>query len=213
MVTQAAIIAHAGLAAALPILGEAALQIADPQVRNRSTIGGNAANGDPGNDMPAVLQALGASFELLGPGGSRSVAARDFYQGFFATSRADDEILTRIVIPLPGRGTGMAYEKQKRKTGDYATAAAAVVLSMAGGRCTGAAVAMTNLAPKPVFVPEAGAALTGSDLGKPAVAAAVAAMQAAIDPAADMKGPVEFKRHLAGVILARAIARAAARAG
>ena len=124
LVTQADIIDHEALAAAAPIMREAALQIADPQVRYMGTVGGNVANGDPGNDMPGLMQCLNASFTLVGAGGERDVAARDFYEAAYMTAREDDEVLTAVTIPLP-KG-GYAYEKQKRKIGDYATAAAAV---------------------------------------------------------------------------------------
>jgi carbon-monoxide dehydrogenase medium subunit len=212
MTTQHDLIASDELDGAVPLIREAALQIADPQVRYLGTIGGNVANGDPANDMPGLMLALGAAFELDGPNGQRSVAARDFYQGAFATARGDDEILSRIRIPVPATGHGHAYEKQKRKIGDYATAAAAVLLTVSGGRCDSASVAMTNLSDTPVFAADAGAALAGSDLGTAAIDAAVAAMLAAIDPAEDNRGPVAFKKHVAGVILKRAIARAAERA-
>ena len=212
MTTQHDLIASDELAASVPLIREAALQIADPQVRYLGTIGGNVANGDPGNDMPGLMQCLDAAFELDGPNGRRSVAARDFFQGAFTTARSDDEILTRIRVPVPAAGHGYAYEKLKRKIGDYATAAAAVLLTVSGGRCDSASVAMTNLSDTPVFAAEAGAALAGSDLGAAAVDAAVAAALGAIDPAADNRGPVAFKKHVAGVILKRAIARAAERA-
>jgi carbon-monoxide dehydrogenase medium subunit len=212
MTTQAALIADAGLTEAVPLLREAALQISDPQVRNVGTIGGNVANGDPGNDMPAVMMCLGASFELEGAGAARSVPARAFYSGAFETARADDEILVRVRVPVPPAGHGSAYVKQKRKIGDYATAAAAVVLTVEAGRCTAASVAMTNLRDVAVWSEAAGAALVGSDLGEAAVEAAVAAMQGDIDPGKDVRGPVAFKRHVAGTMLRRAIALAAERA-
>jgi carbon-monoxide dehydrogenase medium subunit len=212
MTTQAEVIADDALAAAVPLLREAALQISDPQVRNVGTVGGNVANGDPANDMPAIMQCLGASFELAGPRGGRGVAARGFYQGAFATARDDDEILTRIRVPVPPAGHGAAYVKQKRKIGDYATAAAAVLLTVEGGRCTSASVAMTNLADRPIWSDAAGRALVGTDLGTAAVEAAVRSMQADIDPGKDNRGPVEFKRHLAGAMLRRAIALASGRA-
>lgn len=210
MVTQSEIIAHDGLAQAAPILREAALQIADPQVRNMGTIGGNVANGDPGNDMPGLMQCLDAAFTLVGPDGERQVAARDFYEAAYMTAREDDEVLTAVTIPLP-KG-GHAYEKQKRKIGDYATAAAAVQILKEGGSCASASIAMTNLSDTPIFCEEAGAALVGSTLDTAALDAAVAAMQAAIDPSEDNRGPVDFKRHVAGVILRRAIERAWSRA-
>jgi carbon-monoxide dehydrogenase medium subunit len=203
MVTQHELITHGGLAEAAPIVREAALQIADPQVRYMGTVGGNVANGDPGNDMPGLMQCLGAVYELQGPDGTREVAARDFYESAFFTAREDEEILTRIRFPRSGAGTGYAYEKQKRKIGDYATAAAAVLVG--GGT---ASVAMTNLSDTPVWSEEAGTALVGGD-----VEGCVSAMLAAIAPNADNRGPVEFKRHVAGVILRRAIDRAMSRAG
>lgn len=210
MVTQAELIAHDGLAKAAPLLREAALQIADPQVRYVGTVGGNVANGDPGNDMPGLMQCLDATFTLVGPDGSRDVAARDFYHSAYVTERADDEILTHITFAAPSGG--YAYEKQKRKIGDYATAAAAVLLTKSGGKVASASVAMTNLSDTPVWSDAAGAALVGTDCGEAAVMAAVSAMLGDIDPQKDNRGPIEFKRHVAGVILARAIARAWSRA-
>ena len=210
MVTQSDLIAHVGLAKAAPILREAALQIADPQVRYMGTIGGNVANGDPGNDMPGLMMCLDATYTLAGPKGMRKVRAREFYEGAYVTARADDEILTEIAFTAPQGGH--AYAKQKRKIGDYATAAAAVQFAKAGGKVASASVAMTNLSDVPVWSDAAGRALVGSDCGPGAVAAAVAAMLQDIDPQADNRGPVEFKRHVAGVILARAIARAWSRA-
>ncbi|MHA1527549.1 MAG: FAD binding domain-containing protein [Alphaproteobacteria bacterium] len=212
MTTQHELIASEELARAVPLIREAALQIADPQVRYLGTVGGNVANGDPGNDMPGLMQCLGATFELDGPNGRRSVAARDFYRSAYVTARGDGEILSRIRVPVPAAGHGHAYEKLKRKIGDYATAAAAVLLTVTGGRCDSASVAMTNLADTPVFAAGAGAALAGSDLGPAAIDTAVAAALAAIDPAQDNRGPVAFKKHVAGVMLKRAIARAAERA-
>ncbi|GGO38747.1 carbon-monoxide dehydrogenase medium subunit [Gemmobacter aquaticus] len=210
LVTQAELIDHARLAIAAPILREAALQIADPQVRYMGTIGGNVANGDPGNDMPGLMQCLNASFTLAGPDGERQVAAREFYEAAYVTARSDDEVLTAVTIPMPAGGH--AYEKQKRKIGDYATAAAAVQIVNSGGTCSSAAIAMTNLSDTPVFSEAAGAALVGSSVDNAALNAAVAAMLEDIDPTEDNRGPVAFKKHAAGVILRRAIERAWSRA-
>ncbi|NRB35000.1 MAG: xanthine dehydrogenase family protein subunit M [Rhodobacteraceae bacterium] len=213
MTTQHELITSDALAEAAPIIREAALVIADPQVRYMGTIGGNVANGDPGNDMPGLMQCLDATYILVGPDGMRPVAAREFYEAAYFTAREDEEILTQISIPRPAPGTGYAYEKQKRKIGDYATAASGVMLTVAGGTCTSASIAMTNLADTPIWAEAAGAALVGSDLGEDAITAAIAAAKDAIDPVADNRGPVEFKMHVAGVILRRAIDRAIARAG
>lgn len=210
MVTQTDIIAHGALASAAPILREAALQIADPQVRNMGTVGGNVANGDPGNDMPGLMQCLDAAFCLIGPNGEREVAARDFYEAAYMTAREESEVLTGVKIPTPAGG--YAYEKQKRKIGDYATAAAAVQIVKEGGTCARAAIAMTNLSDTPIFSEKAGAALVGTSVDDAALKAAVAAMLEDIDPAEDNRGPVAFKNHVAGVILRRAIERAWSRA-
>ncbi len=160
MVTQAEIIASDDLAARCPILRETAELIADPQVRACGTLGGNVANGDPGNDMPAVMMALDATVLLRGPGGERSLSVRGFYEGPFETARDDDEILTGIRIPALAAGQGQAYCKLKRKVGDYAIAAAAVVLTMDGGICSQAAVALTNVGITPLNAEAAAAALT-----------------------------------------------------
>jgi len=212
MVTQHELITSATLANAVPIIKEAALLIADPQVRYVGTVGGNVANGDPGNDMPGLMQCLNASYELSGPDGTRTVAARDFYEAAYFTARDDEEILTRIHIPVPAAGTGYAYEKQKRKIGDYATAASAVMLRVVDGVCAEASIAMTNLADTPVFAEAASAALYGRALDDAAIGDAVSAAVEATDPVADNRGPVEFKKHVASVILRRAIDRAASRA-
>ncbi len=210
MTTQHELINHAGLASAAPILIEAVLQIADPQVRYVGTVGGNVANGDPGNDLPGLMQCLDASYTLTGPDGTREVKARDFYQSAYFTARTDTEILVATSFRHPAGG--YAYEKQKRKIGDYATAAAAVQLTAKGGLVSAASVAMTNLSDVPVWSKAAGTALIGSACDPVAVKAAVAAMLADINPSDDNRGPVAFKRHVAAVVLSRAIARAWSRA-
>jgi len=196
MVTQHQIIDNDALATAAPIMREAALQIADPQVRYMGTVGGNVANGDPGNDMPGLMQCLDATFHLVGPDGERTVAARDFYEAAYMTAREDEEVLTAVSFAKPAGG--FAYEKQKRKIGDYATA--------------GASIAMTNLSDTPVYSEAASAALVGTTLDAPAIEAAVTAMLNDIDPVEDNRGPVAFKRHVSAVMLGRAIGRAWSRA-
>ena len=212
MTTQHELIASDLLAANLPIIREASLQIADPQVRYRGTIGGNVANGDPGNDMPAVMMALGAGYRLVGKGGEREVAAREFYQGAYFTALDAGEILTLIRIPVPPAGHGYAYEKLKRKIGDYATAAAAVVLTLAQGAVASCSIGLTNVGETPLFAEEASRLLTGSTLDPETVKRAVAAAEAITAPASDNRGPAAYRRKMAGVMLARAIASARARA-
>jgi aerobic carbon-monoxide dehydrogenase medium subunit len=212
MTTMHEIAASELLAARVPILRETALQIADPQVRYCGTIGGNLANGDPGNDMPAVMLALDARYRVTGGDGEREAAARDFYRGIYETAIAPGEILTRILVPLPAAGHGWAYEKQKRKVGDYATAAAAVVLTLADGECRAAAIALTNLGDTPLLAAAAAEALIGSRLDEPAIAEAVRRARAITRPAADGRGPAEFRVHVAGIMVRRAIRRAKERA-
>jgi len=212
MTTQYELIGSELLAAKCPILRETSLQIADPQVRYCGTVGGNLANGDPGNDMPAVMLALDAIYRVRGPNGERDIPARDFYKGIYSTALADSEILTSLRIPLPAEGHGWAYEKQKRKIGDYATAAAAVVLAVSGVACTSAAIALTNLADTPLLAQRAGEALVGTNVDEPAIAEAARRAQQIANPSADGRGPVDFRIHVAGVMVRRAIAQAKQRA-
>ena len=212
LTTQHALIDSAALAAVCPLLRETAKQIADPQVRYCGTIGGNAANGDPGNDMPAVLQCLNATFVLRGKDGEHRIAARDYYLGAYDTARTDGQILIAIHIPTPAAGHGFAYEKQKRKVGDYATAAAAVVLSRQKGIITAADIALTNLADTPLLATEAAACLQGSEGGDAIIKQAAEKAAAICDPADDNRGPPAFRRALAAVMTERAIHSALTRA-
>jgi aerobic carbon-monoxide dehydrogenase medium subunit len=212
MTTQYELIGSELLMAKCPILRETSLQISDPQVRYCGTLGGNLANGDPGNDMPAVMLALDAIYRVRGPSGERDIPARDFYNGIYSTALADGEILTSLRIPLPAEGHGWAYEKQKRKVGDYATAAAAVVLTMSGGACTSAAIALTNVADTPLLAQHAGEALVGTNVDEPAIGEAARRARQIASPSADGRGPVDFRIHVAGVMVRRAIARAKQRA-
>ncbi len=212
MTTQHQIVASELLAGQIPILRATSLLIADPQVRYLGTIGGNVANGDPGNDMPAVMLCLGATYHLVGKSGERRVPAREFYQGAFLTALQPGEILTAVRIPVPPSGHGAAYEKLKRKVGDYATAAAAVVLTVRGGTVATCSIGLTNVAETPLWAEEAARILVGSSLDAPTVKRAVTAAEAITAPAADTRGPVQYRTKMAGVMLARALARARERA-
>jgi carbon-monoxide dehydrogenase medium subunit len=212
MVTQHEAIGSELLAAHAPILRETAAVISDPQVRYMGTIGGNVANGDPGNDMPAVMMALGASYVLRGQGGERRVAARDYYQGAYTTAALPGEILTAIRFPAPPAGHGYAYEKLKRKVGDYATAAAAAILTVSGGRIATCSIGLTNVAETALFADAAARAVVGGALDKASLARASAAAEAIADPAADGRGSAEYRKKMAGVMTARALSRAFARA-
>jgi aerobic carbon-monoxide dehydrogenase medium subunit len=213
MTTQHDLISSDLLAAKVPILRETSLLIADPQVRYVGTLGGNVANGDPGNDMPAVMMCLGATYQVAGKGGERRIAARQFYRGAYITALQAGDVLTAVRIPVPAAGHGYAYEKLKRKVGDYATAAAAVVLTMKGGKVENCSIGLTNVADTPLWAEAAAKILIGSSLEAPAVKRAVAAAEAITSPASDARGPAFYRTKMAGVMLARALARAKSRTG
>jgi aerobic carbon-monoxide dehydrogenase medium subunit len=212
MTTQHEVIGSPLLGDKIPILRETSEQIADPQVRYLGTLGGNVANGDPGNDMPAVMLCLNATYQIAGRAGERRIAAREFYQGAYFTALEAGDVLTAVRIPIPAAGHGYAYEKLKRKVGDYATAAAAVVLTMVGGKVGTCSIGLTNVAETPLWAQEAATILTGSTLDAATVKRAVAAAEAITAPAADARGPAQYRTKMAGVMLSRALARAKTRA-
>lgn len=212
MTTQAEMVGSATLTAKLPIIRETALQIADPQVRYKGTLGGNVANGDPGNDMPALMMTLGARYRLEGPDGVREVEATDFYQGAYFTALEPGELLTGIVIPVPATSHGYAYEKLKRKIGDYATAAAAVVLTLSGGKVATCRIGLTNLSETPLLAEDAAASVIGTALDDLTLKRAAELAEGIMQPAADGRGPVEYRKHVGGIMVERALKRAAARA-
>ena len=212
MTTQHELIASDLVAARLPIIREAALQIADPQVRYVGTIGGNVANGDPGNDLPAVMMCLGAAYQVAGRGGNRRIAAREFYQGAYFTALEPGEIVTGVRVPAPPPQHGYAYEKLKRKIGDYATAAAAVIITMTGDRVSSCSIGLTNVAETPLWAEEAARVTVGSSLDAATVKRAIAAAEAITAPASDNRGPASYRTKMAGVMVSRALARARARA-
>jgi len=195
-----------------PLIPEAARLIADPQVRNRGTIGGDIAHGDPGNDHPAIMLALDASLTLVGPNGSRQVAANEFYLGTFYTALEADEILTEIRFAVPSANSGAAYHKLKRKTGDFATAAAAVVIEMSGDTCSSASIALTNLAPTAIRASDAEAVLSGQVITEELIEQAAQKVMAVCDPADDQRGDAEYKTHMGGEMTRRAIRTALKRA-
>ncbi|HEY3588172.1 MAG TPA: xanthine dehydrogenase family protein subunit M [Myxococcaceae bacterium] len=197
-----------------PILHDTAKVIADPLVRNMATIGGNLAHGDPGNDHPATMLALGAQVVATGSKGERVIPIEQFFLGLFRTALRPDEVLTEIRVPVPPARSGGAYLKLERKVGDYATAAAAAQVTLgSGGEVARVGLALTNVGPTPVKATDAEKFLTGkrpdaSTLGEAAQRAAKAA-----SPSADRRGSVEYKREMARVLTTRALKLAVERAG
>ena len=194
MTSENELIASPLLQKHLPLLPEAALLIADPQVRNRGTIGGDIAHGDPGNDHPAIAMALDATFELQGPKGTRQVKAVDFFHGTYMTALAEDEILTAILVAPFAAGTGYAYQKL-----------------MADGKVTHASIGLTNVAPTALRASAAEAALLGHALTESTISLAASAVRSICDPAEDLRGDVEYKTAMAAEMTKRAIRAAAAR--
>ncbi len=195
-----------------PMLADASRVIADPLVRNRSTVGGNLAHADPANDHPAVMLAYDAEILAQGPDGTRSIAVDDFFVGLFENALADNEILTEIRVPAAAAGGGETYLKMERKVGDYAISAVAVRLTMDGDTCTAARIALTNVNPTPMRANNAEEAIVGKMLAEAVVEAAGQAAAAECDPSADLRGSVAYKRDLTRVLTKRAINKAVQRA-
>jgi len=196
-----------------PILADTAAVIADPLVRNMATVGGNLAHGDPANDHPATMLALGASVVAQGPKGARTIPIDGFFTGLFETALAHDEILTEIRIPAPPPKSGGAYVKLERKVGDFATAGAAAQLTLGpGGEVARVGIGLTNAGLTPVRATAAEKFLQGKKLDETTVRQAARLAADAADPSPDRRGSVEYKREMARVLTARALKRAASRA-
>jgi len=195
--------------AKLPLLADTAAVIADPLVRNLATVGGNLAHGDPANDHPAAMLALRAEVVATGPRGARTIPIDEFFVGLFTTALDAGEILTEIRIPQPPPRSGGAYEKLERKVGDFATAAAAVQITLgAGGKVVAAGIALTNAGPTPVRAVEAERYLVGKQPSAEVIVEAARLAGAAASPSADRRGQVEYKREMSRVLTARALRRA-----
>jgi carbon-monoxide dehydrogenase medium subunit len=197
-----------------PILLDTARVIADPIVRNRATVGGNLAHGDPANDHPATMLALGASIVVSGPRGQRTIPVTQFFKGLFTTALAHDEILTEIQIPIPPPRSSGAYVKLERKVGDFATAGAAAQVTFgADGAIEKAGIGLTNAGPVPIKATEAENYLAGKKPDAATLAEAGRLAAKATAPTADRRGSVEYKREMARVLTVRALTLAIARAG
>jgi carbon-monoxide dehydrogenase medium subunit len=196
------------------LLTDTAAVIADPQVRNLATVGGNLAHGDPANDHPATMIAFGAQVVATGAKGERVIPIEDFFVTLFTTALKHDEILTEIRIPSPPPKSGGAYFKVERKVGDFATAAVAAQLTLDGGGVVQkAGIGLTNVGPTPIKAKKAEDFLRGKkpDAATLAQAAQLASEQA--QPGSDLRGPAEYKKGLIKELTKRALSRAVERAG
>jgi carbon-monoxide dehydrogenase medium subunit len=197
-----------------PIIVDTAHVIADPQVRNLATVGGNLAHGDPANDHPATMVALGAQIVATGPGGERIIPIEDFFLSLFSTALKQDEILTEIRIPIPPPRSGGAYFKLERKVGDFATAAVAAQVTLdEQGACQKVGVGLTNVGPTPVKARKAEEFLRGKKLDEANIRQAAQLAADESEPSADLRGPVEYKKGLVKELTKRALSRARERAG
>jgi carbon-monoxide dehydrogenase medium subunit len=199
------------LARHFPIIADAEHKIADPPVRNRGTIGGALCQADPSEDMNAVCAALGAVAVIRGSGGERTVDMSEFHRGPYETAVGDAEMLVEVRIPVRPHG-GSAYEKVKRRTGDWAIAAAGAALWLDGSDVGAAGIALSAVNPHGVRSPRAEQALVGEPPSEEAFAAAAALAAEDCDPIGDLRGPADYKRHLAKELTHRALRRAAERA-
>ncbi len=197
-----------------PLLADATQSIADPIVRNLATVAGNLAHGDPANDHPAVMLALGAEVTATGPSGERRIPIGAFFTGPFETALRHDELLTEIRVPAPGPRSGGAYMKLERKVGDFATAAVAAQVTLAAdGTCAAVGIALTNAGLTPIKASQAEAALKGKRPDEAAIKQAAQLAADAAQPEADLRGSVEYKKDMVRVLTARALRKAIERAG
>ena len=201
------------LATHFPIFKDVTKLIADPQVRNMGTLGGNLAHGDAANDHPAVMIALRASVIITGAEGEREVPIDEFFYGFYMTAIQQGEILTEIRLPVPAAGSGNAYHKLERKVGDYATSGVAVQLTIGSdGIVTAAGIGLTNVNPVPLRASRSEEALIGKPLTEENILLAAQYASDDCNPSADLRGSEDYKRHVTGVLVKRMIKKAAERA-
>jgi carbon-monoxide dehydrogenase medium subunit len=189
----------------LGLISAAAATIADPQVRNRGTIGGSVVHGDPASDLPAVLLAYEGTVTVRGESGQREIAGADLFQDFLTTAVGDDEILTEVRLPAMD-GYGFGYQKFNRRQEDWAMVAACALVKKAGdGSCEDVRIGLTHMGSTPLRATAAEQALRGKPLDAASIAAAAEQAAEGTDPPADLNASEEYKRHLARVLTRRAI--------
>jgi len=188
------------------LLAEAAGMVADPAVRHRGTLGGSLAHADPAADLPAVVVALDATMIVRGPGGDRSIGAAEFFDDYLTTTMAANEILTGIRVPKLGPGWGYRYEKFHRTAQAWAIVGVAAIARRSNGQVEQARIGMANMGPVPVRARAAEAAAAGADASREALRSAAERADEGTRPPADLHGAADYRRHLARVLTARALA-------
>jgi aerobic carbon-monoxide dehydrogenase medium subunit len=192
--------AHCGL------IAQAAGMVADPAVRHRASIGGALAHADPAADMPAVMLALGATIIARGPGGDRTIGADEFFDDYLTTTLSGDEILTGVRVPKLGPGWGYRYEKFHRTAQAWAIVGVAAVARRSNGQVAEARIGMANMGSTPLRAQVAEAAAAGADASRDALRSAAQRADEGTNPPADLHGAADYRRHLARVLTARALA-------
>ena len=194
----------------LGLVAVAARSIADQQVRNRGTIGGSLAHGDPASDLPAVLVAAEGSVTVQGSGGEREIAAADLFQDYLTTGIAPGEVMTSVSVPI-GAGWGFGYQKFNRRVEDWAmVGVCALVRKAADGSCEDVRVGLTNMGSTPLRATATEQALRGGGLDSASIVAAAQQAAEGTNPPSDLNASSDYKRHLAQVLTARALEAAAA---
>jgi carbon-monoxide dehydrogenase medium subunit len=188
-----------------PLVSYTAGLIGDPQVRHRGTIGGSLAHGDPASDLPAILLALGGEVDIVGPDGSRTVPASDFFRGVFETAAGPQDVVTEIRVPKLTGDHGWSYLKYRRRAQDWATVGVAVVAKRSNGGVGEAAIALVNMGATPLRAAASEAALIAGEADPGAVA------DVGTEPPSDTSGSDGYRRHLARVLVRRAVAEALGR--
>jgi carbon-monoxide dehydrogenase medium subunit len=210
-VTIGAMTTHSAIAREdLGIISRVASTIADPQVRNRGTLGGSLAHGDPASDQPAILLAYEGSVTVRGPGGERTIAAADLFQDYLTTAVADDEVITSVSFPALD-GYGFGYQKFNRRQEDWAMVAVSALVKKAGdGSCEDVRIGLTHMSNVPLRATAAEDALRGGAIDADAIAAAAEQASEGTSPPSDLNASADYKRHLARVLCRRALEEAAA---
>jgi CO/xanthine dehydrogenase FAD-binding subunit len=196
----------------LPLLLEATRWVGHLPIRSRGTIGGSIAHADPSAEYPAVLTALDGEVVAQGPRGRRTLKPGELFETYLTTRLAPDELLVEVRLPASPAGAGHAFEEFARRHGDFAIVGIAAMIVRDGARCTAARLASAGAGPVPVRLRAAEEILERDGLGDAAVAAAAARAAELVEPDADVHASAEYRRHLTGVLTARALKRAIERA-
>jgi carbon-monoxide dehydrogenase medium subunit len=207
-VTTHEVMHHPLVTAHVPLLSQTAALVADPAIRHRGTFGGSCTHADPSGDMPSVAAALDAEFVVAGPGGRRTVAASDFFVDFFTTAVGLDEVLVAVRLPKMD-GWGSHYEKFHRTAQAWAIVGVAAAVKVEGGTISAARVALTNMGSTPIRATSVESALVGGPASAEAIAAASASAADGTSPTSDTHADADFRKHLARVLTARAVQKAA----